>query len=309
VPAYQSYYEILGLDAPPEDRKTVKRAYSKLLKVTRPEDDPDGFMRLRDAHDTALQIVARKADESARITEHAARMTAEPDDVPDAQPSLTYEDMIPADEPASPTSYSIGPTPNLDAPVESAAGDKAEASGSQYSIGPTLNFDAPILEATPQTHQDPSPVLPLLDDINYILSDPKRCNDRELWNALFRKARRLDIDDYVDFEKLLLEQVLNFHGYYDQYDPSHDTPEKMPQKLTPSIAASLFKTMSWDQVNTQGFHRGQQIDWLNRRMRVRKRAAEAVPIASDESGSFGGIWAFLFIIFIIAKIALALANS
>ena len=58
--AYLAYYEILGLEAPPTDRKAVKRAYSKKLKVTRPDDDPDGFMRLRDAYDRALDILARQ---------------------------------------------------------------------------------------------------------------------------------------------------------------------------------------------------------------------------------------------------------
>jgi len=38
--AQLSYFEVLGLDGPPQDRKTVKRAYSKQLKATRPEDDP-----------------------------------------------------------------------------------------------------------------------------------------------------------------------------------------------------------------------------------------------------------------------------
>lgn len=47
------YWQILGL-AQTEDRKSVKRAYSTLLKQTRPDDDPEGYQRLREAFDFAM---------------------------------------------------------------------------------------------------------------------------------------------------------------------------------------------------------------------------------------------------------------
>ncbi len=37
-----SHWDTLGI-APTNDRKTIKRAYSKLLKITRPEENPEGF--------------------------------------------------------------------------------------------------------------------------------------------------------------------------------------------------------------------------------------------------------------------------
>jgi len=138
VAAYQAYYEVLGLDAPPTDRKAVKRAYSKMLKVTRPEDDPEGFMRLRNAHDTALNIVAREAEE-AKWEAEQAKFNAPISQLPESKPQddkidddktdneLTYEDMLPEKAPhpfeqhsetvPSETGYSIGPTASLDAPL------------------------------------------------------------------------------------------------------------------------------------------------------------------------------------------------
>lgn len=47
-------WKILGIKAG-SDRDTIRRAYAKKLKGVNPEDDPDGFMRLRRAHDEALQ--------------------------------------------------------------------------------------------------------------------------------------------------------------------------------------------------------------------------------------------------------------
>ena len=290
--AYQQYYEVLGLESPPADRKAVKRAYSKMLKVTRPEDDPDGFMRLRDAHDTALNIIAHQAENDAWEEQQTTY-----EDVPNpnpelaplggtsttdaAGPSLTYEDMLPSEhqvkEPISETSYAIGPTPNFDAPV------------------------------TYQEMVEPK-APPLLDDLNRLLDDPKQYNDREEWNVLFRKARQLDIDDYVDFEHLLMEAILRFHGYYDHDNSHHDTPEKLYQKLSPSIAASLFKTMNWDQVKTQGYHRGHQVEWLERRMKLRKRGADPIPIPQTESGGNGNVWMWVIGAFVLLKIIQALAK-
>jgi len=257
MPTARQYFEVLGLEAPPADRKAVKRAYSKMLKVTRPEDDPEGFMRLRDAHDQALDILRWRAEDAARQIENShvesdIIATPQPKDTPPeptdealAEPGLTYSDMLPE------------PDPKADAEPESET---------SYAIGPTPNFDAPVTLFEPPT----PPAEPLIEDLNAILANPKHYNDREKWNLLFRKARQLDIDDYVDFEQLLMDTVLRFHGYFDDH-PHHETPEKMPQKFSPSITASLFKTMSWDQVSKMGYIRGIQIEWLARRMKLRNR--------------------------------------
>lgn len=43
------------LDLPPDaDSRTIKRTYAALLKKTRPDDNPEGFQRLREAYEAAL---------------------------------------------------------------------------------------------------------------------------------------------------------------------------------------------------------------------------------------------------------------
>lgn len=46
-------WNVLGL-APDADSRTIKRQYAALLKKTRPDDDPEGFQRLREAYEAAL---------------------------------------------------------------------------------------------------------------------------------------------------------------------------------------------------------------------------------------------------------------
>lgn len=47
-------WNVLGLP-PDADSRTIKRTYAALLKQTRPDDDPEGFQRLREAYEAALE--------------------------------------------------------------------------------------------------------------------------------------------------------------------------------------------------------------------------------------------------------------
>jgi hypothetical protein len=55
-----SPFELLGL-GPDADLAAVKRAYARLLRTTRPDEDPAGFQRLHSAYQAASALVERRA--------------------------------------------------------------------------------------------------------------------------------------------------------------------------------------------------------------------------------------------------------
>ena len=46
-------WSVLAL-APGADERSIRRQYARLLKVHRPDEDPEAFQRLREAYEQAL---------------------------------------------------------------------------------------------------------------------------------------------------------------------------------------------------------------------------------------------------------------
>lgn len=60
-------WDILGIE-PTNDVKDIKRAYSKQLKIYHPEDDAEGYQRLREAYDLAIKLAKRNGENDAAKT-------------------------------------------------------------------------------------------------------------------------------------------------------------------------------------------------------------------------------------------------
>ena len=54
-------WKVLELDGSTAALADVKRSYARLLKLTRPDRDPEGFMRLRSAYEAAQAILRGEA--------------------------------------------------------------------------------------------------------------------------------------------------------------------------------------------------------------------------------------------------------
>lgn len=49
-------WQVLGIK-PTEDKKTVKRAYTKLIKVNKPDTNPDEFSKIREAYEHCCELI------------------------------------------------------------------------------------------------------------------------------------------------------------------------------------------------------------------------------------------------------------
>jgi hypothetical protein len=85
-------WSVLGIE-PTTDERAIKRAYSSLLKVTSPEKDPAGYMKLREAYEQAKQHI--------QMQEYLARLQEEPPAEEQEEPSRFSFPAPPTDtEPA-----------------------------------------------------------------------------------------------------------------------------------------------------------------------------------------------------------------
>ena len=55
----ENCFDVLGI-APTKDETIIKKAYRKLLHKTNPEDDMQGFTRLRGAYEEACRYARKK---------------------------------------------------------------------------------------------------------------------------------------------------------------------------------------------------------------------------------------------------------
>ncbi|WP_334077791.1 tetratricopeptide repeat protein [Paenibacillus sanfengchensis] len=58
-----NFWQTLGIE-PTGDKSAIKRAYAKLLKIHHPEDDPQGYQKLREAFDRAMKIAIEEEEEN-----------------------------------------------------------------------------------------------------------------------------------------------------------------------------------------------------------------------------------------------------
>lgn len=118
----------LGADA---DERAIKRAYAAKLKTTRPGDDPEGFQRLHEAYQAALDWI-RSRDAEAEIDDEIVEgIDAFAQDAPSGAPTRTRSqealfDRLDA-QPGEPAMPSLDAYTDRQASIEAATGLPDEA--------------------------------------------------------------------------------------------------------------------------------------------------------------------------------------
>lgn len=89
-----SCWEVLGLDAEADER-TIKRHYARLLKGTRPDEDPEAFQALREAYEQAQRWAQWRAENRDEVVPEADL----PEDAPSSVPTpVVVELPVPVPE-------------------------------------------------------------------------------------------------------------------------------------------------------------------------------------------------------------------
>lgn len=145
-------FAVLGLSAD-ADEAQIKRAYAKLLRANRPDDDPAGFQRLNEAYQHCLEWARRRAAAAAALAADAAadeREDADEDEVEADGETAQRLRMPPAPRPP--------PVPV--APTDGPAAPQAPAAPTPFApAAPRTPFVASAPPA-PAPAQPPAPSAP-----------------------------------------------------------------------------------------------------------------------------------------------------
>ena len=107
-------FELLGVTARDADKRSLRRAYVRLIKVYRPERAPEEFQRIRGAYEAALEQLAWRALVAPReeAEAHEADLVAQPDQGA-SQPDAAADGQRPtADKELTPVTVALHGVPS-----------------------------------------------------------------------------------------------------------------------------------------------------------------------------------------------------
>ncbi len=277
-----SIWDILGLYGPSDDLKVIKKAYAKKLRVTRPDEDPSGFMALREALENA---------------KHYAH----------------YNQPYPMDEPAKEDGDIIQASPQTfdKAAKEPIALYESEAEEAMDYL--PIEADAVVPEshipiATIEGLHSETDEKTVIQKVQSLLKDPFGRADAGSWLSIFDDSKLDGIDEIIDFEENFRSFLLDEFGYYDGETKQHNL-NRNPKLISTQIGTLIFNRMGWRDVRGRPFYVQDQIEWLRQDLDVINRSkhpleSPSTPATITENVT-GWSHAWTFVIVIFGLIALA----
>lgn len=202
----QTYFEVLGLTDHPEDLRSLKKAYAAKLKITHPEDDPTGFMELRDAYEIGKQYLEYRIQ--SEVDEIESDFEPKTDDTQNYENDYIDVSQLHID---SSKHYFVD------------VGSNDEANHTQDNVVQT---------------QDKI----LLSKFKKLIDTPDKSNLRTEWIALFEQRTDLSIDEYLDFENGFSALLAR---KYDNWRRQKQVDTYLPRPLSSEIETLIFNRMGW----------------------------------------------------------------
>lgn len=218
--------DILGLSELPEDRRALRKAYAKKLRTIRADEDPEGFMKLRDA----LEHIEFLFTHNIQMTDHENQGAAN-----DVGADTTLERVQPAD-----------------------------INDSQPQMSPNA-FDVPspifsTSDASSITAAEMPQIYNIIDEAISVTQDPWKRNNLDTWKDIFERADLEDIDNFAEFENAMRHRFVELAWEAEQKNDS----VKVWREVDLNVAKFIFITFQWNLGDVGNAHIAEQVDYIRR---------------------------------------------
>ncbi len=283
-------WEVLVIE-PTNDKKAIKRAYAKKLKVTHPEDDPVAFQELSEAYQSALNIADYlELDES--VYDEVEHDVVEPNKVIVNSESKQLIDSIPQAEKIELTKPSgdiekIELIENLD-----------ESFNSNEKLDLDENKVAEISASDTDSFIDY-----FLARMNSLYRNSDTKNDIELWNDLFTEPM---LDD-IEIKQRLRYQVFDFFSCVLEEELQSKTKDLFDKNIV--YGASEFFDWREDEISLTQYFGHESVDIVMSRAYGNANVSTDNVESKESSSGFSVSWFFwIFIIYVLTKLFASLAK-